>query len=72
MHRANGNRSIAEFYAGMESNLRRKFAASLGLCSAPIYATVEQPSNVINSNSQTAAGEMAEWFKAHAWKACVL
>jgi hypothetical protein len=29
-------------------------------------------SNVINSNSQTTAGEMAEWFKAHAWKACVL
>ena len=28
-------------------------------------------SNVVDSNSPPYRGEMAEWLKAHAWKACL-
>ncbi len=29
------------------------------------------PASVLQSESQVRAGEMAEWLKAHAWKACI-
>ena len=47
-------------------------SALAALQSDAAFDTIGERSDMINSNSQTTAGEMAEWFKAHAWKACVL
>jgi hypothetical protein len=35
------------------------------------WKVLERVVNVLVSESWLSAGEMAEWLKAHAWKACI-
>jgi hypothetical protein len=54
------------------SATRSLMRATRGLSAQSNIAQSKQPvSACIMENVPTCAGEMAEWLKAHAWKACI-
>src|SRR5438105_14904380 len=59
------NYQIAQLPNSFDSCLSAKFAAT------PFTPAAPSPSACIMTPVPTCAGEMAEWLKAHAWKACL-
>ena len=59
------------YYSGYKSDQRTADADKTGACFAEIRKRVSRHFRYNGILFSSCAGEMAEWLKAHAWKACI-